>query len=231
MRISGSGSIEGGKIDDELHVSGSARINGVFECNGIQSSGSLNGVGGLIVHGDIKNSGSLQIDGFLHGDNDAHISGSVTINQDLMLQGKLKVSGSITVRDTATALLGFKSAGSIRVKGDLISDRTVDLDGSGKIYGNVRAQEVLIGTHQLLMIYPKRILVRIVGSILALDKVDISRTRVNGDVIGRDVRIGKHSNIQGTVYYVNMIETNKAAKLNNEPVKINEEELLKMNER
>ncbi|MFX1497901.1 MAG: hypothetical protein ACFFBH_10265 [Promethearchaeota archaeon] len=54
MRISGSGTLSEGKINDELNASGSIKLNGTFECDGFHSSSSLRGEGNLIVHGDVN---------------------------------------------------------------------------------------------------------------------------------------------------------------------------------
>ena len=63
LKISGSSTLAGGKIDKIIRISGSGRINGDVECNGINVSGSLKSLGNMVIHGDIKSSGSFKSDG------------------------------------------------------------------------------------------------------------------------------------------------------------------------
>ncbi|MFW9948799.1 MAG: hypothetical protein ACFFKA_01580 [Candidatus Thorarchaeota archaeon] len=229
MRISGSGTIEGGKIEQEIVVLGAAHIVDDLECNGIRVAGSLTGNSSLMIHGDAKVSGSFQIGGSLQGDNDMKVSGSSTIGQNVMLKGMLKISGSFHAGEKVTALTGIKSVGYARISGDLISERGIILEGSARVSGNIEAEEVLIGTTWLS--FGKRIFgkksetYKIRGNIRGRDRVEIFRTRVNGNIIGRNVKINKNSDVKGTIYYVENIEIHPKARVLTTPVQIKEEEL------
>ena len=63
------------------------------------------------------------------------------------------------------------------------------------------------------------------GIILARNNIELYRALVAGDVKGRDVLIGRGTEISGTVYYVNSIVIDKKVKLANEPVQISAEEM------
>jgi cytoskeletal protein CcmA (bactofilin family) len=229
MKISGSGRIQGGKIDEDLIVTGSAHIRDNIECNDVRISGSLHGIGALISHGGVKSSGKFHIDGELHGDNDINFSGSTTVGNGIIAQGILRSSGSFRVNNKVIASLGFISTGSSIIKGDLVSDKTISFDGSARIFGDIKADDVLIDTKyqwSLKKIFSvKKHPYRIRGSIHAKNKVEISRAIVNKDIKGRDVKIGERSDIEGIVYYVDNLDVHKKAILRNKPIKIKLEEL------
>jgi len=229
MKISGSGRIQGGKLDEDVVVSGSGHIIEDLECNGIRSSGTLRGAGALISHGEIKSSGSFYIDGYLHGDNDAKFSGSASIGDALIVQGALSASGSFRVGSKVTASLDIVLSGSSRIAGDLSSEAAITLDGSARIYGNIQAEDVYIDTRyqwKLKRVFSaKKYPYKIHGTINVKNKVDISRTRVYEDVKGREVHIGERSDIRGIVYYVDTLKVHKKATLHNKPIKIKDGEL------
>lgn len=229
MKISGFGRIQGGRIDEDIIISGSSHINGDLECNAIRMSGSLLIAGALITHGDVKSSGKFRIDGGLNGEKDINFSGSATVGDGITVQGTLKTSGSFRVNNDVIASLGFISTGSSTIKGDLISDKVINLDGSARIYGDIKAEDVLIDTKyqwSLQKIFSaKKHPYRIRGSIYAKNKVEISRVLVNKDIKGRNVKIGERSDIEGIVYYVDNLDVHKRAFLRNKPIKIKLEEL------
>ena len=225
MKISGSGRLSGGKIDEELHTSGSTRIDGDFECNGFKSSGSFRGSGNLTVHGDIKSSGSFRLEGSIHGDGDVGSSGSTRIGGELSIKGYCKSSGSLRVGDNIEALEGINFSGSSNVKGNLFSERGILLSGSTTIYGNVNGNVIDIGVGRVLgsrgaFKHP----VKVYGNVFASKSVNLVRTLVEGDVRGRHVIIGKNSEIIGKVFYVESIEISERSTLN-DPIQISAEEL------
>jgi cytoskeletal protein CcmA (bactofilin family) len=225
MKISGSGRLSGGKIDDEIHISGSARIDGNFECNGLRSSGSLRGAGNLIVHGDIKSSGSFRVAGYVQGDGDARSSGSSRVGGGISIKGKLGSSGSISVGKSLEAQQGIIISGSAKIQEELLSQQSIVLEGSLTSNGDISGKDVFMGTH---LTRSKKVFkhpFKIYGNIYATNKIDLTGAHVKGDVKGRDVRIGKGTEVLGTVYYVDNLETDKQSTLANEPVQIEEENL------
>ncbi|MFW9936581.1 MAG: hypothetical protein ACFFD5_02975 [Candidatus Thorarchaeota archaeon] len=229
MKISGSGRIEGGKINEDMIISGSSHIDGDLECNAIRISGTLRSAGALTTHGDVKSSGKFHIDGGLHGSNNINFSGSATVGNGIIAQGTLRTSGSFRVNNNVIVSLGFISTGSSTIKGDLISDKVISLDGSARIYGDIKAEDVLIDTKYQWSL--KKILsakkhpYRIRGSIYAKNKVEISRALVNKDIKGRDIKIGERSDVKGIIYYVDSLDIHKRAFLRNKAIKIKLEEL------
>jgi predicted acyltransferase (DUF342 family) len=212
-------------------VSGSAHIKDNVECNGLQASGSLSGPGGFIVHGDIKSSGSFHIGGFLQGDNDAKFSGSASIGQKILLKGNLNISGSFRAGDNVSALSGLKSSGSASISGDLMSEKEIILAGSARVSGNIQGEDILIGNKSFSI--GRRIFgkigypYRIYGNIKGKNNVVILRTRVTGDIVGRNVKIDEYSYVKGNVYYVDNIEIHPKAKVLIKPVQIKEGDLSK----
>ncbi|MFX1430951.1 MAG: hypothetical protein ACFFCY_12385 [Promethearchaeota archaeon] len=218
----GSAKISGGKTHKSLRVSGSGKINGDLECNGLTSSGTLTGSGNLTSHGDISSSGSFNIAGILSGDESADFSGSTQIGNLVNIQGNLIASGSFETGHFVRAEQGIQLSGSSEINGNLSSDKSIRIDGSTYIEGNVVAEEVMFGASENIK---KKQHYKIHGSILAKNKVDIIKTHVEGDIKGKDIKIGKGSEVLGNVYYVDKIEVDKKVKLANEPTQIKLEEL------
>jgi cytoskeletal protein CcmA (bactofilin family) len=218
----GSAKISGGKTHKSLRVSGSGKINGDLECNGLTSSGTLTGSGNLTSHGDISSSGSFSIAGILSGDESADFSGSTQIGNLVSIQGNLIASGSFEAGHFVRGEQGIQLSGSSEINGNLSSEKNIRIDGSTYIEGNVVSEDVLFGTSENVK---KRQHYRIHGSILAKNKVDVTRTHVEGDIKGKEITLGKGSEVLGNVYYVDKIEMDKKVKLANEPIQIKLDEL------
>ncbi|MFX1601211.1 MAG: hypothetical protein ACFFB6_11500 [Promethearchaeota archaeon] len=218
----GSAKISGGKTNKSIRISGSGKINGDLECNGLTSSGALTGSGNFTSHGDISSSGSFNIAGFLYGDESADFSGSTKIGNLVNIQGSLIASGSFKAGHFVRGEQGIRLSGSSDINGNLSSQKSINIDGSTYIEGNVVGEDVLFGVSENIR---KRQHYKIHGSILAKNKVDIIRTDVEGDIKARDITIGKGSEVIGNVYFVDKIEVDKKAKLNNEPIQISVDEL------
>ncbi len=226
MRISGSGKLSGGKIDEELHTSGSTRIEGDFECNGFKSSGSFRGSGNLTVHGDIRSSGSFRLEGSIHGDGDIGSSGSTRVEGEISIQGYFKSSGSLRVGDNIKALEGLNFSGSSNIRGNIISERGILISGSTTIYGDINGVVIDIGVGRVLgsrgaFKHP----IKVYGNVFATKSVNLVKTFVEGDVKGRNVIIERNTEILGRVYYVDTIEINEKSILNHDPIQISAEEL------
>ncbi|MFW9825848.1 MAG: hypothetical protein ACFFE4_23115 [Candidatus Thorarchaeota archaeon] len=222
VSISGSAKILGGKINKSIRVSGSGKINGDLECNGLTSSGSLKGSGNLTAHGDVSSAGSFNIAGFLYGDEGADFSGSTQIGNLVNIQGALIVSGSFKIGHFVRGDQGVTLSGSSTINGNLSSEKEISIDGTTYIEGNVVAEDILIGTSETIK---KKQHFRVHGSVLAKNIVNIRRGHVEGDVKGKDVTIGKGTEVLGTVYYVDNLDVDKKTKLVNEPVQINIDDL------
>ena len=217
----GSAKISGGKTNKSIRISGSGIINGDLICSGLTSSGSLKGSGNLTVHGDISSSGSLNIAGFLTGDESADFSGSTQIGNLTKIQGSLIAAGSFKAGHFVRGEQGVIFSGSSEVNGNLSSEKDVKINGSTYIEGNVVGENVVFGSPDKL----KKQHYRIRGSIHAKNTLNIVRTHVDGDIKGKDITLGRGTEILGSVYYVENIEIDKKAKLANEPIKINLDEL------
>jgi len=223
MKISGSGKLSEMSIKDNIVVSGSVKMDGNIECQGFRSSGSTRGVGNLTVHGDVKSSGSFRILGALHGDGNAKFSGSTTIGEEIEIKGVLESSGSLRVGNKVEALQGMRFSGSTKVDDGLNSEGTIEINGSITVRGDITGNNVFIGTQTSFDL--KRIvkhLYKVFGNIFSTNDVEIINTFVQGDVKGRNVKIGRRTEITGKVYYVDTIEINARATLTHEPIQISE---------
>ncbi len=223
MKISGSGKLSEMSIKDNIVVSGSVKMDGNIECQGFRSSGSTRGVGNLTVHGDVKSSGSFRILGALHGDGNAKFSGSTTIGEEIEIKGVLESSGSLRVGNKVESLQGMRFSGSTKVDDGLNSEGTIEINGSITVRGDITGNNVFIGTQTSFDL--KRIvkhLYKVFGNIFSTNDVEIINTFVQGDVKGRNVKIGRRTEITGKVYYVDTIEINARATLTHEPIQISE---------
>lgn len=223
MKISGSGRLSAGKINDNIAVSGSVKIGGDFECTGFRTSGSLRALGNLTVLGDIKSSGSFRVMGALHGHGNAKFSGSTTVEGDIEIKGELGNSGSLRSGNKIEALQGIRLSGSTKVGGGLFSQKNINIDGSTTIKGDISGDNVYIGAHAITIGRKKSRRPYIIdGSIFAANNVEIYNTFVQGDVKGRNVKIGNRTEISENVYYVDNIEVDAKATLAHEPIQITE---------
>ena len=223
MKISGSGTLSEMKLDDTISSSGSVRIDGDIECLGFRSSGSARGEGNLIIHGNFKSSGSLGLHGALNVDGNAKSSGSVNIEKQLNVKGKLESSGSLRVGNGVEALKGVKFSGSSRVDGGLNSEEDIEIDGSTTIRGDIKANNVFFGTNAPLsgrrgVKHPYKVF----GKIFAEKELELINTFVEGDVRGRDVKIGRKTEVTRKVYYIDSIEIDPKATLAHKPIQISE---------
>ena len=223
MKISGSGTLSKMNVDDIIKSSGSVRMNGDIECLGFRSSGSARGEGNLIIHGDFKSSGSFNLHGTLYVDGNAKSSGSATIEKGVNIKGTLENSGSLRVGNGVEALQGVRFSGSSRIDGGLNSEGIVEINGSTTIKGSIKANSVMIGinTH----FGGKRVVKRpykVFGNIFAANDLELINTFVEGDVRGRNVKIGRKTEIMGKVYYIDAIEIDPKAHLAYEPIQISE---------
>ncbi|MFX1478067.1 MAG: hypothetical protein ACFFCI_08040 [Promethearchaeota archaeon] len=223
MKISGSGRLLEGKIDDNLVTSGSARIDGDFECNGFRSSGSFRGSGNLTVHGDFRSSGSFRVHGSLKGDGNGRTSGSASVDGKISIDGFFRSSGSLRVGGKIEALEGIRFSGSASVQEGLFSQNSIDIEGSFISNGKITGKDIFIGVNQKKK--TSRQSYKVYGNIFGINTVDIAGTYVDGDVKARNVKLSKGTEVSGNVYYVNSIEIDKKTKLANEPIQINEEEM------
>jgi len=223
MKISGSGTLSKMNIEDTIVSSGSVKMDGDIECLGFRSSGSARGEGNLTVHGDFKSSGSFNLRGALHGDGNVKSSGSATIEKEIKVNGALENSGSLRVGNGIEAIQGIRFSGSTRVNGGLSSEETIEIDGSTTVKGDIKATKVLIGIQTNLSgkksnKHPYKVF----GNIFATDDLELIYTFVEKDVRGRNVKIGKKTEISGNVYYIDTIEVDAKATLAHEPIQISE---------
>ncbi|NVM45638.1 MAG: polymer-forming cytoskeletal protein [Candidatus Lokiarchaeota archaeon] len=223
MKISGSGTLSKMNLNDTISSSGSVRITGEVECLGFRSSGSAKGDGNLIVHGDFKSSGSFNLRGALNTDGSARSSGSATIEKELFVKGKLESSGSLRVGNGVEALEGIRFSGSSRVDGGIISEKVIEIDGSTTIRGDIKANDVLFGTNAPFsgkrgVKHPYKVF----GKIFAENELELINTFVDGDVRGREVKIGRKTEVTGKVYYIDSIEVDPKTTLAHQPIQISE---------
>ncbi len=225
LSTAGSAKISGGDIPKDIKFAGSAKIENDLVCKSLKAAGSLRSGGSITAHEDVKCSGSFSCAGFLQAGGNVKFSGSAKVGGEVIVEGKIKGSGSFKCGDNLQADQGVSFSGSSVTKGNLLSQGTVEANGRMVVEGNLVGADVFINKnvlgHKLRRI--KRSSIE--GTVFAIDEVDISNTVVEQDVKGKNVIIGALSEVKGIVYYVNKIDIHKKAKLANEPVQIQEDQL------
>jgi len=231
MKISGSGKLSGGKIEDELHISGLVRIVGDFECNAFSSSGSTRVGGNLNVHGDARNSGFFRLTGFLNIEGDAIFSGSTSVGGEIFVKKDLINSGSLRAGNKIEVHQDINFSGSSRVQGNIISRKDIVISGSSTVQGSITGNDISIGRERLssksIYKHPNKVY----GNIIARQDVNLIGTFVEGDVRGYDVNIGRGTEVLGIVYYINDIQVHEKAILAHKAVKVKIENLEKNKEK
>ena len=223
--FAGSVTINGGDVDRDIRVAGSAKFADDIICNNLRAAGSVKSAGNITAHGNVKTSGSFKCEGFLHADHDVSVAGSCKIGNEVIIGGKIGASGSFSCGGDLQAEKGIRVAGSAKVEGNMLSQSTVSLAGRAQIKGNLIGED--IGINKDVIAYRlKRTRPSIIeGSIFGTKEVIIRNTVVEHDVKGLNVEIGPFSEVKGTVYYVDRINVDGKAKLATNPVKVSYEEL------
>ena len=119
----------------------------------------------------------------------------------------------------------IRISGSLTAQGDLLSLETIDISGSSTVHGNITGTNVILGRGKRLGWGIYKHSYKVNGNILARNVVNLFSTFVKGDVKGRDIEIGKGTEISGTIYYVDNIRIHEKTILANDPVQIKEEDL------
>ncbi|MHA2398394.1 MAG: hypothetical protein ACXADU_05845 [Promethearchaeota archaeon] len=123
------------------------------------------------------------------------------------------------------ALKGVKISGSGRIQGDLLSLEKISMSGSANINGNVSATDISIGRERTIKRSVYKHNNKIYGNVLARNSVNLIGALVDGDVKGRNVVIGRGTEVTGTIYYVDTFRKHEKSLLAKNPVQITEDEL------
>ncbi len=250
LRISGSGRIEGDLRCQGLKSSGSLQSAGSITSQGyVKSSGSFKTEGSLqgsadakfsgsvrigqnvTIVGSVKSSGSFKVDGELDLGNNAKFSGSTKIGGETSIQGFTKASGSLKIKSNLQAVSGLSTSGFLGVDGNVLSQKDVSILGGSILGGNLVAENIDVGTRRWYSFLSLTISsafkhpYKIQGSVFGKNKVDLTKTLVEGNVKGFDVKIGRKTKVNGQIYFVNSIKVKRSAKLSSDPIRIKPEEL------
>jgi len=155
LKFSGSAHLKGGKINKNVKISGSGRIEGDIECIDLKCSGSLTAHGNLMLFGNLKSSGSFTSDGSIKARGNVKFSASANIGENLLAGGSTESSGSFrcngylkTGRDikmSGSTIIGdfidsegyLKCSGSLSCVNQVIALSGVDLSGGAQIGGHL----------------------------------------------------------------------------------------------
>ncbi len=137
LRVSGSSHIPGGHYD-EVHGSGSIRIDGNLTVNRLKTSGSIRGQGALKTQ-ELSTSGSTRIEGSVEVV-EGRCSGSFRVDGGLRVLGEIVLSGSSRISG-AIAGEEVRGSGALRV-GDEVALEKLRWSGSVHCPGLVSADVI-----------------------------------------------------------------------------------------
>lgn len=132
IHCSGANTASGGEYE-EIHCSGSLKIQGDTACQALQNSGALKLAGSLVCTEELHSSGALRVEGAIRTGR-ARVSGSLKSEGDLHCSGDFRCSGS-------TALGGSLQVGSGSISGVCSVGGTLH-GGELRVSGKLTAQEV-----------------------------------------------------------------------------------------
>ncbi len=177
------------------------RVFGAQELNSEQISISGMGriPGGVIVKkisasGMVKILNDVEING-LECAGFIRSKGSIKSHGDIEISGAAKVNGTVKVNGKV------KIAGSFKVVGSVAANK-VNINGFTKIDKNITAEIVIIKRDGQNVRLPNLSRSKIFGDIIGRELVDLKNVRVKGNIHGRVVKIGENCKIDGNVYYV-----------------------------
>ena len=227
LSVAGSTKIVGGRVGKDIRIAGSGKIDNDVECNNLKSAGSLRSNGNITAHGDVNTAGSFKCAGFLHGDQDAKFAGSAKIGLETILRGRIVASGSFSTGGFLQAESGAKFSGSAKIEGNLLSQGVVDVAGRIIVEGDLVGDDIFInkGRDFLSLRFRNLKKSQIEGHVLGSGEVYLANTNVEGDVKGLKVEIGPFTSVEGTVYYVDYIDVDRRANLENKPMQISHKDL------
>lgn len=225
LAYNGFSKISGGKIPQDIHIAGMAEITGDVECGGIQISGTLHARGNVISHGNLSNAGIMSIDGSMKALGSFESTGTSTIQGFLECSSSFKTSGLLKCRSGMELHGPAEFNGASRIQNTIRSTANLEFNGVSTLRGDVIAQNLKVWPFDLgLDINPfkKWTQSAIHGNIYVKETVKMQRVRVFGDLFAKTITIGKNSNIEGTVYYVNSVEIDPEVTLKSTPHQISE---------
>lgn len=229
LHTSGALHVDGGDYN-EVHVSGSIKVDGNITCETLRCSGATKIGGALDCKGELSNSGSVKVGGAVSLGT-ARISGSFSCEGDLRCEGSLRASGSVRCGGDlrvgeghfsgACSVGGGVHAGSLACSGKLTAEKDVEAEefqssGRLEIHGLLNAERIEIsadGTSDVGDIGGGTILVRRDGRVFCfgIGRRGLRVRTIEGDrveleytqakvVRGKYVRIGAGCEIDRVEY-------------------------------
>ena len=144
--------------------------------------------------------------------------GSIRSHGDIELAGAARIRGNVSVNGKLNV------AGSFKVSGSLGANE-VKIDGFTRIDGSITAERVMIKRESKNVRLPQFWRSKIFGDIVGRDIVELKDVHVKGIVQGRVVNIGENCKIDGKVYYVDDLLLTDNTKFKENPIKISLDEL------
>ncbi|MHA2000627.1 MAG: hypothetical protein ACTSVU_00880 [Promethearchaeota archaeon] len=201
-KFSGVDTIRDRKISQDVKISGLGKIPESLECLNFKVSGSAKADNNLLVHGDLSDSGRLKIKGSVEVDENTKISGVMNVFGNSLVHGNLKSSGIFKCKGQVRVYGSVKLTGVAKIFGNLEIGEKFENTGSFRINGNLSAHNVYTDIK-----FPDKLIFRNItqskvhGSLKSDGYVELYNVHINGNVYGKNVKIGKNVVVDGTVYY------------------------------
>lgn len=223
--FSGTERIIGHQTHDNIHISGSSTIEGNLECNDLHISGHSHGLGNIIVHGKLHNSGLFTNDGNVQVDHGFHSSGSSTIKGNLTVNGEIKSSGMLNSHGNTYFQQVAESTGVTRYYGHVIGDIAFKNTGVLTVKGHLIVPQILCVQDSAFGFLKSLLRSTIEGSIVAQTYAELRHVNVNGDIIGKTLKIGPNAVVKGNIFYVDALELKDSPEILGKTVQITPQQL------
>jgi cytoskeletal protein CcmA (bactofilin family) len=225
QHFSGTERIIGQTTHDNIHISGSSTIDGNLECNDLNISGHSHGLGNLVVHGKFHNSGLFTNDGHLIVERNFHSSGSSTIKGNLTLQGDLKSTGMFNSHGNTYFQQNIDSSGVSRYYGHVVGENSFKNTGVLTVKGHLIVPQIQCVQDSAFGFLKSLLRSTIEGSIVAQNYAELRHVNVNGDIIGKTVKIGSNCMVKGNIFYVENLELKDDSEILGKKVQITPQQL------
>ncbi|UYP47043.1 hypothetical protein NEF87_003328 [Candidatus Lokiarchaeum ossiferum] len=224
MQFNGMAKIPAGEMPYDININGFGKIQGDFKCDSLHANGLLSAKGKLEVRGDLQVDGLFKCNDSLKVTNNVNFGGMGKINSNVTINGELNAEGAFKCKADVFVTEKAMFAGSAKINGNFTSQDNLTIKGRASIYGNIVGKNITISrTEDVKSFFNRKS--RIYGNLAAQKDIIIDDIKVEGDIQGQNVNIGENSIIYGKIFYVDELNIDKDAYLENDPIQISLEEL------
>jgi cytoskeletal protein CcmA (bactofilin family) len=225
--FSGIDTISQNRIDQDVVISGMAKITDNLECKSMNISGTAKVNGYLVLHGELRNSGMFKAQNNVQVDVEVKSSGTMNVFGEYNVLGNFRSTGVLKARSNIHVQKDAKLTGMSKIFGDFVVGNAFENEGMLKIRGNLFARDVSNNKGFSVDLGPLNSIAQstVDGSIVASGNVLLKNIRIHGNVFGRNITLGRNAQVDGVVYYVENISYEQNPNLINQPQQITADKL------